>query len=334
MSDVSPRTERLLTLLADGQWHSGEELGAALGVSRAAISKQLKQLAAVELPLESVVGRGYRLKTPLDLLSKERVVAAMQPDAAALLKDFALHTQLASTNALLMEQQRQGQIHAQLCVAEQQSAGRGRRGRVWHSPFAQNLYFSLGWHFQSGIAAIEGLSLAVGVALCEALADIGINQPRLKWPNDVLAEGKKLAGVLIELAGDADGECSVVLGIGMNVAMQAGQDIDQPWTSLSALGSRCDRSTVLAALLDRLLPLMDSYEALGFKYYQQRWNSLNAFAGTHVQLLSPSQTVNGLMLGVDNDGALLLECDAQARRFIGGELSLRPGRAQTKHAGA
>ncbi|WP_370979649.1 bifunctional biotin--[acetyl-CoA-carboxylase] ligase/biotin operon repressor BirA [Agaribacterium sp. ZY112] len=323
MAVLSDGVWRLLQLLADAQWHSGEELGDELGISRAAISKRLKQLEELNLPIESVAGRGYRLLSPLDLLSSEGVSACLSEEPFLKGLQLILHRRIPSTNAELMRLQRQRSIHGLVCVAEQQNAGRGRRGRVWHSPFAQNLYLSVGWHFQGGIAALEGLSLAVGVVLCDALVELGVESAQLKWPNDVLALGKKLGGVLIELAGDMDSECVVVLGVGLNVLMSEAEAIDQPWLALQELGYRGSRNQLLAIVLKHLFRLLDSYERDGFVAYRQRWNQLDAFAGSVVTLTSPSKAYSGIMRGVDGDGAVLIEQDEGLQRYIGGELSLR-----------
>ena len=124
-----------------------------------------------------------------------------------------------------------------VCTAEQQTAGRGRRGREWISPFGRNLYVSTVWEFTQGAAALEGLSLAVGVAVAQALKGLGLPEVQLKWPNDIQHEGKKLGGVLLEMVGDASRQCQVVVGIGVNVAMPgaAANAIDQAWTDISRM---------------------------------------------------------------------------------------------------
>ena len=211
--------------------------------------------------------------------------------------------------------------------AEQQSAGRGRRGRQWVSPFASNLYLSLLWEFEQGAAALEGLSLAVGVAAVRALTACGVSGVALKWPNDVLAAGRKLGGILIEISGDATGSCQVVIGIGINVAMpeDAGQSIDQAWTDVRTLagGKAPGRSVLLAALLDELLPLAAQFQEGGFPAWRDAWMALDAYADTPVVLDTGATQLAGIARGVDDRGGLNLETTVGAQTVYGGEISMR-----------
>ena len=317
----------LLNLLADGEFHSGESLGQALGVSRAAVWKQLKKLESLGLVCHSVKGRGYRVPGGIDLLQRERFEALLTPEVLGQLDAITLELSLPSTNRLAMEQAQQGLRHGCLYLAEQQTAGRGRRGRSWVSPFARNLYFSLTWSFAGGAAALEGLSLLVGLALQQGLASIGIDGVKLKWPNDLLYDGRKLAGVLLEMSGDASGQCQVVIGVGLNVAMPdaAADSVDQPWIDLQRVVRKPpNRTEVLAALLNGLVPMLRQFEQQGFAPFQQAWQQHNAHQGQTVELTTESYSQRGVCVGVDSSGALLLETDTGVQSFYGGELSLRP----------
>ncbi|MGY8862292.1 MAG: biotin--[acetyl-CoA-carboxylase] ligase, partial [Pseudomonadales bacterium] len=234
---------QLLHLLADGQFHSGTDLGQHLNMSRAAVWKQLKGVEALGVKLHRVRGRGYRISGGLDLLDVE----AIQRQLPVLDPTFNVQLQMSlpSTNQTLMQRQQQQSIHAEVILAEVQTSGRGRLGRHWQSPFGQNIALSLGWSFVGGAAALEGLSLVVGVALAQALGDLGVHQVQLKWPNDVLVGGKKLAGILLEMRGDATGPCNVVIGIGLNVHLTHDDAIDQPWVSLAQLGYRLSRNDIV-----------------------------------------------------------------------------------------
>ena len=313
----------VLNLLADGEVHSGESLGAALGVSRAAVWKQLQKLEPYGLALETVKGRGYRLRGGLSLLSREKILSALaEPE---LLRELLVCDEVDSTNARILDLLEQGRGHSVAMLAEQQTAGRGRRGRTWVSPFAGGIHLSLGWQFSGGVQLLEGLSLAVGVALARALAKFEVPDVRLKWPNDVWCGGRKLAGVLLELSGDLTDRCAVVVGIGLNVNLrrETAADIDQPWTDLSRVTPAVDRNQLVVALLDELLPLLKEYPEHGFAAYREDWQRLDQFAGRQVCLRSAQQEWRGLACGVDPSGALLLEVDGECRRFHGGELSLR-----------
>lgn len=317
----------LLPLLADGEFRSGQDLADALGVSRTAVWKQLKKLEECGLEIESVKGRGYRLQGGIELLDGAQVRAALCPKAADLLTGLDVHETVTSTNALAMQQAEHGAAGGFVCTAEQQTAGRGRRGRQWVSPFASNLYLSLVWEFNQGAAALEGLSLAVGVAVARALAACDVPAVQLKWPNDILYDGAKLGGILLEMSGDAAGVCQIVVGVGLNVSMSsaAAGAIDQAWTDIETItqGRHPGRNALLAALLNELLPLVASFESQGFSPWQQEWQALDAFAGASVVLNTGGQQVAGIARGVDERGALQLETTTGTQSIYGGEISLR-----------
>lgn len=229
---------------------------------------------------------------------------------------------LDSTNAELL---RRGaaQPDVALLVADAQSAGRGRRGRAWHSPPGAQLILSLYLRLDGGVRVAGGLSLVVGVAAAEALHALGASQVRLKWPNDLVAGGRKLGGVLIEASG-----VGAVIGIGINLDLPdtdtAAAAIDQPWTDLARLGVPSSRDAVAAALLTHLLPLLDRFRAVGLEPdLRTRWEALDAFAGDQVRLDAGAVQYEGRMLGLAPDGALRLATTAGERCFHSGEVSLR-----------
>jgi BirA family biotin operon repressor/biotin-[acetyl-CoA-carboxylase] ligase len=321
-------TRMLVERLADGEFHSGEELGAALGVSRAAVWKQLQRLReATGLAFESVRGRGYRLPGGIELLQRESVLEQLSASCRPLLAGFELHDQIDSTNRRALSLLQEGAGGGWLVSAEQQLAGRGRRGRQWQSPYGRNLYCSLTWVFEGGAAALEGLSLAVGVAVIDALVAIGVAGVGLKWPNDVIADRAKLAGILLEMAGEADGRCQVVVGIGINVNMRgsgAEPAIDQAWTDVATLqGAAVSRNQLLAALLEALLPALRRFESEGFAPFRERWSALDAFANEEVVLHLGERMVLGRAIGVNDQGALGIDTPMGRQWFHGGEVSLR-----------
>ncbi len=317
----------LLPLLADGEFRSGQVLADALGISRTAVWKQLARLEELGLAIESVKGRGYRIPGGLELLDESAVRAALAPAAAGLLGDLVILEEVDSTNAEVLRRLEAGAGSGLVCSAERQLAGRGRRGRSWVSPFARNLYLSLAWEYHQGAAALEGMSLAVGVAVVRALRACGVEDIRLKWPNDLLSGEAKLGGILLEMAGDAAGTCQVVVGVGLNVAMPdaAAGEIDQAWTDLGRLGAEPAprRNRLLAALLNELLPLVAEFEARGFEPWRDEWNALDAYAGRPVVLHTGSQAVAGNARGVDERGALQLETSGGMQSIYGGEITLR-----------
>jgi BirA family biotin operon repressor/biotin-[acetyl-CoA-carboxylase] ligase len=321
----------LLPLLADGEFRSGQDLADALGVSRTAVWKQVNKLAMeTGLVIDSVKGRGYRIPGGIELLDAEKLMAALKPEASALLSSLVVLESVDSTNAEALRRAEAGCVAGLVCTAEQQTSGRGRRGRQWVSPFASNLYLSLLWEFTAGAAALEGLSLAVGVAVARALEAATLPAVQLKWPNDILHNGAKLGGVLLEMTGDAAGICQVVIGVGLNVNMpeEAARGIDQDWTDIRTLsgGAHPGRNALLAALLDELLPLARHFEADGFSPWRAPWQALDAFDGENVVLQAGATQVAGVARGVDERGALVLETAEGRQTFYGGEITLRSPR--------
>ena len=216
-----------------------------------------------------------------------------------------------------------------VCAAEQQTAGRGRLGRTWGSPYGRNLMFSVLWEFDGGAAALEGLSLAVGVAVASALSAMGLDGVALKWPNDVLHDGRKLAGILLEMQGDAAGRCQVIIGVGINVSLPDDAPIDQAWTDLTRLSCpELDRNPLLAAILNELLPTLDRFSRSGFAPFQSAWGSYDAFHGRAAVVKRGDVVTPGICRGVASNGALQFETRDGLEYISGGEVSLRPASAE------
>jgi BirA family biotin operon repressor/biotin-[acetyl-CoA-carboxylase] ligase len=239
-----------------------------------------------------------------------------------------VRTAATSTNALLLERAAAGAASGTVIVAEWQSAGRGRRGCTWHAGIGGGLAFSMLWRFAHGASALSGLSLAVGVALARGLAALAGPRISLKWPNDIVAGGGKLGGILIELAGDVLGPGAAVIGVGINVRLSPGvrAGIDQPATDLESILARpVDRNTLLAGLLIELDRALSIFSAEGFEPFRAEWESRHAHQGQPVTVLLPDgRSEQGRARGVAEDGSLLLETPAGMKRFHSGEVSLRP----------
>lgn len=344
--------QSLLNLLADGEWHSGEVLGEVLNISRAAIWKQIQQLQAAGLVVDSERGKGYRLSHPLQLLDSDQIRAALSAPAAQLLSALDIEFSIDSTNNRAMQLVEAGQgrdSSGRAIFAEQQTAGRGRRGRTWVSPLASNIYCSLIWRFISGASALSGLSLAVGVATVQALETLGYKGIKLKWPNDLLWRGRKLGGILLEMSGDAAGPCDIVIGIGINLTMSQlnlSQDeeqesantnnhsaIDQAWVDLLEVGRSdgadgvvVDKNAVVSAMLNQLLPMLANFEQQGFAGSLNQWLQRDAFLNQDVVLHLGDKQITGQYIGVEQDGSLLIDTPDGRRSFNGGEVSLRGSR--------
>ncbi|MHC8317485.1 bifunctional biotin--[acetyl-CoA-carboxylase] ligase/biotin operon repressor BirA [Pseudomonas sp. LB3P31] len=311
----------LLKLLKDGRFHSGEALGVALGVSRSAVWKQLQLLEAeLGLSIHKVRGRGYQLAVPLTLLDPVSISeAAPACDWPVLVFDS-----IDSTNAEALRAIERGQAAPFLVLAERQTAGRGRRGRKWVSPFAENVYYSLVLRIEGGMRQLEGLSLVVGLAVMQALRELDVSTAGLKWPNDVLVGQKKIAGILLELVGDPADVCHVVLGVGINVNMQLTDEVDQQWTSMRLeTGKVFDRNQLVAVLGEKLQGYLRRHQVDGFSAIQSEWEQNHLWQGRAVSLIAGVNQINGEVLGIDKQGALRLKVDGVEKVFSGGELSLR-----------
>ena len=313
----------LLRLLQDGRFHSGEALGAALGISRAAVWKRLQALQAeLGLPVYKVRGRGYRLEAPLQLLDAQWLNGQ---EGAPGWRAYVVPS-LDSTNAEALRLLPSAPVLPFYVLAERQTSGRGRRGRSWVSPFGENIYYSLVLRIEGGMRQLEGMSLAVGLALLQVVRDYGVSSAGLKWPNDVLVGERKLAGILLELSGDPADVCHVVIGIGLNVNMLAADSgaINQPWTSMRAqLGHQLDRNELVRALNRQLSHYLEIQLSHGFSVLQDEWQRNHLWQLRPVALTAGGEPVEGVVLGVDQSGAIRLQVEGVERVFSGGELSLR-----------
>ncbi len=325
------RRGELLRLLADGQLHSGEELAAKLAISRAAVWKQLQQVGAWGVELDAQPGQGYRLAGPLDLLDAAAIRSALPQWSAGRLRNLELHEELDSTSdrLLAIDDLPAGRFDA--CLAEFQTAGRGRRGKRWLAPFASGLCLSVNWTYHDSPAALSALSLASGVAVLRALRRLGFQGLTLKWPNDIVHGTRKLGGILIDLRGEAAGPAYVVVGVGINIhlpraVLDALHSEGLEATDLASLGTVPGRGLISAALINELALALEEFGQRGMAAFAAEWHSADALVDRPVRVLQGEQTIEGLARGVDADGALLLDAAGGRRRVLSGEVSVRPVR--------
>jgi BirA family biotin operon repressor/biotin-[acetyl-CoA-carboxylase] ligase len=316
----------LLDLLADGRFHSGPDLAQRLGTDRAGVWKRISALRCHGLDIHAVPGTGYRLSSPLELLDRKLIERALLAEIREKLV-IEFHDQLDSTNTHLLRRAAEGVPSGTVCLAETQSRGRGRLGRGWVSPFSGNVYLSLLWRF--GRAGFSGLSLAVGVATVRALRAQEVVGVTLKWPNDLLWDGKKLGGVLIEVSGQEAGQYAVVIGIGLNLNFpdREAESIDQEWVDLARVtgGRAIGRNRLIAEMLNQLVPILMTYESSGFAPYLDEWRRFHAFDGARVRIQQGDRVQQGWVAGVTDQGLLLLDCeDGLRREFASGDVRLRP----------
>ncbi len=326
-----PNTRKqILKILADGKFHSGAALANTLGISRSAIWKQLRALPELGLECVAVTGKGYRLTRPIELLSESRIYAALTPEVEQLLSKLEIFDQIDSTNSFLMSKSGQALDSGSICIAEHQTSGRGRRGREWVSPFGSNIYLSVLWHFSSGPSSISALSLAVGVAVIRALSQFNIEGIGLKWPNDIYWQGKKLGGILVEVAGEADGPCSAVVGLGLNLFLPetAAQTITQDWADLQQVipETELSRNHLAASLINELISIIATYDTVEFNSYLDEWRSYDCLKGKMAKLYIGTKQLEGEVVGIDDQGMLLLkDKSGKIKAYASGEVSFSFG---------
>ncbi len=267
------------------------------------------------------------MDSPLELLDREHILAGLTGRTRLLVRRLDVYSVLDSTNRYLMVGAREGWISGAVCLAEQQTAGRGRQGRSWLTPFGASLAYSLLWRFAGPPEALSGLSLATGLAVTRVLKRIGVGEVGLKWPNDVWWRGRKLGGILLESGGSA-GDFYVVAGVGLNLALPVEEAvvIDQPWVDLQEiLGVEpISRNALAAALISELVETFHDFQQGGFADLAAEWAQFDHVAGRPVSLHLPNAIVTGIARGVDATGALLLEsADGGVKPYIGGEIRLR-----------
>ncbi len=316
---------KIVQVLSDGEFHSGEVIGQQLGISRAAVSEHIKSLSKIGLDIFSITGKGYQLAGGLSLLDLKQI-----KHNCSVSNELELFPVIPSTNEYLMGliKSENTLVDGHTVLAECQTKGKGRRGRTWQSPFGTHVYLSQYRTMDNGLSAASGLSLAIGIAVLNTINLFSNKKCQLKWPNDLLVDGKKIAGILVEAEGQADGICHLVIGVGINVDMPAAvaSDIDQPWTDLNTItDSLVDRNEFIAKLLEQLEDTYQEYKLNRLNNLFKLWNKNNAFLNQIVELTSTSKVQVGKCLGIDTSGALLLEdlTSKVTSKIFGGEVSLR-----------
>lgn len=320
----------LLKRLSDGKFHSGQALAMDYAISRATVFNLIQQAETLGLRIHAVRGRGYQLADPVSWLDASELQTALAEQGHAYVLNMVMET--ASTNTSLFQQALGGAPHRSVLYADYQHAGRGRRGRGWHAPLGGGLAFSVLWRFDHGVSQLSGLSIVIGLALARALArfcpDTGKLPVKVKWPNDVLAGYRKLAGILVEVQGEVTGPSFAVIGIGINQHLPASfrEDIDQAVVDLVEMGVRASRAELMAAILAELAEAMRQFEQNGLHSVLRQWPHWHAHEGREVVLRAPDGSRHtGLASGLDEAGNLLLQMPGgETRKFGAGEVSLRP----------
>jgi BirA family biotin operon repressor/biotin-[acetyl-CoA-carboxylase] ligase len=267
------------------------------------------------------------LAHPLELLQQDNIFALLPSETRSALNGLEIHDIINSTNEYLMLQAADGGSSGQVCLAERQTAGRGRRGRDWISPYGSNIYLSVLWRFSLAPIELSGLSLAAGLATVRALNRLGVTEVGLKWPNDVLWQEQKLAGLLLEVTGESGGPSQVVLGLGLNTHMsnQQGESIDQPWVDLTRIpgGKKVRRNQLAAELIHQLVKALQQFESVGLPPLLEEWQQKDLYHNKMIALQMGNRTIVGKHVGIDKNGALLLLHAGETNAHYAGEVSLR-----------
>ncbi|WP_323644929.1 bifunctional biotin--[acetyl-CoA-carboxylase] ligase/biotin operon repressor BirA [Pectobacterium versatile] len=309
---------KLIKILSDGEFYSGELLGEMMGMSRAAINKHIQTIRDWGIDVFTVTGKGYSLPAPMQLLDAEVILKHLPEGGVTVLPVVD------STNQYILERL-DTLSSGDACLAEYQQSGRGRRGRQWFSPFGANLYLSLYWRLEQGPAAAVGVSLVIGIVMAEVLHKLGADGVRVKWPNDLYLKDRKLAGILVELTGKTGDAANLVIGAGINLQMRAPapDTINQGWINLQEAGIEINRNTLASTLISELRSALVIFELQGLEPFISRWEKLDNYFNRPVRLIIGNREIHGIDRGIDRQGALLLESDGLITPYIGGEISLR-----------
>ena len=327
---AAPLVAQVFARLVDGRFHSGQELARTLTVSRSAIWKAVSALRELGATLHAVKNRGYRLVQggePLDPAKiREHVAREMRDRVGGIEAVWSIP----STNTALLGRPNPRAGTSEVLLAEYQSAGRGRRGRAWLAPPGGAICLSLSWTFPEVPQDLGALGLVIGVCALRALTELGVAGARLKWPNDLLIDEKKLGGVLIELRAESAGPACVVIGIGLNVALG-----DAVLTEITGTGTAAtdlataglpasSRNLIAAALVSHCVCGLVEFERQGLKPFMEEWRAADALRGRPVNVSGAEGTARGFARGIDLHGALLVETPQGVRRFISGDVTVRP----------
>ncbi|MFT6406741.1 MAG: BirA family biotin operon repressor/biotin-[acetyl-CoA-carboxylase] ligase [Arenicella sp.] len=314
--------DTLVELLNQPGAVSGTSIGEVLGISRMAVQKRIQALVENGLPIEAVTGKGYTLPAGVCLLSDRDIAAHLDP---AHCESVEVLQSIESTNSFLLNQEiLNGK--AKLCVAEAQSAGRGRRGNDWKSAPYRNVMLSISWGFDHWPETVTGLGLAVALSVVETINDIYALDIKIKWPNDLLVGEDKLAGILIDVAGESSGSCNVVVGLGLNVYQPDWSDSGAAyrWSDLESLGVIPNRNDLIGQVAHSVINMLRQFADTGFSPMVNRWNALNSYSGRRVTVGNNDALIEGVIASVDSVGALLVvDDDGCEHRFADSNVSVR-----------
>jgi len=306
---ISNNLKQLISILSDHEYHSGTDIGKSLGVSRAAVWKLIKQLNALGIDIDSVTNKGYKTENILEFLSKEKITKYISTQRLTLLDNFFIFDSINSTNDFLLLNLKENKNKNSVCFSELQSAGRGRLGRTWVSPFLSNIYMSLLWNFNFDVVQLQGLHILAGLAVVHALEKITkISDLQLKWPNDIMWNNKKLGGILIDVSSEYSVSCSAIIGIGLNVHMpQKVPEIEKPWTAINQISHTFySRNIIAGMILDFLIAYLIQFTKSGLSKFLTGWQEKDFLEGKEIKVTTATGSFVGIAKGIDPQGGLLL----------------------------
>lgn len=311
---------KIVSILNDGQYHDGTTIGEKLHMTRSAIWKTIKKLESYAIKIDSVKGKGYALLEPLILLDQHKIKKQLTQEKVVI----NVFEYLDSTNEYLKSVNTEKGI--QICLAEQQTHGKGRLNREWYSPFAKNIYLSCLYPFQKDISELAGLSLVTTLAVIETLRGYGISDDLYaKWPNDIVYANKKLSGNLIEIQAESHGASVAIIGIGINVNMLSDEEhVSQKWTAMQKiLGEYINRNDLCARLIDNLLLYIAKFIAQGFGPFVDEWMKTDCLMSQTIAVKQGNDTIKGRVTGINEQGHLLLHlANGSMRAFSSGDTSI------------
>jgi BirA family biotin operon repressor/biotin-[acetyl-CoA-carboxylase] ligase len=314
----------IISLLADGKSRSGQEIGDLLKITRSAVWKIMHKLSELGIPVERHQGKGYRFTRPVQMLNKEQVWDGLSLEIQQLIPQFELHDSLCSTNNYMLEQMKLAKPSGSLVLCEHQTAGRGRLGRSWHSPYAANVYLALYWHFNKDTSELSGLSQVISTAVLTALSTHNVPNLTLKWPNDIHHDDKKLASVLVDIMAESHSTTDAVIGVSVNISMPDNQEaIDQPWTDIHTIIQEFpDRNKITSALVESIYAALIEFEKQGFAPFAERWAQYDGLTQKHISASNGNHAFEGIAQGLGSMGELMIETAAGPIAFLNGSVKL------------
>lgn len=332
---------KLIKSLSHEEYVSGQLLAERFAVTRATINNHITCLQQLGVQIECIPGRGYRLQHPLQLHDVEHIKTSLAPTVAQCMRELHCEQELESTNTSIKNYELPPKHHFSVLIAERQTAGRGRRGRTWISPYAANITLSLLWNWQAGMQNVGPLSPFLAIQLAQMLAKLGLSEVKVKWPNDIYCADKKIAGLLIECSGEANANCRLVIGLGLNVFMSRqllDQAIDQAWTDVITQhpAITLDRDQIAAACIEALVTGLQDYESQSYETFGdglcEQWSEWDWLANKTVRVDSETNSVHGVAMGITDSGGLRLVTQEGEQEIVVGEVSVREANARETSA--